>query len=304
MDHRRVGPAVGDGGHPVNVPAQVAEAYRVCEDITRTQARNFFYGIRLLSPVKRRALSAVYAFARRVDDIGDGDLPAEEKLRSLKHARDDLHTAGPDSSDPVLLALTHAASVRPIPLAAFDELIEGCEADVRGTQYATFDNLLHYCRCVAGSIGRLSLGVFGAEDITAAAKHADALGVALQLTNILRDVREDLLHERVYLPSEDLERFGVRADLEGGELAGSEQDWSELIRFQAERAQRWYDDGLCLLPMLDWRSRACCASMAGIYHELLRRIAADPHTAMQRRMSLSGWQKVGVAARSLAGIAP
>jgi phytoene synthase len=288
----------------VNAPARVAEAYRACEDITRTQARNFFYGIRLLPPAKRRALSAVYAFARRIDDIGDGDLPAEEKLRNLKQARDDLHTAGPASVDSVLLALTHAASVLPIPLAAFDELIEGCEADVRGTRYDTFDNLLHYCRCVAGSIGRLSLGVFGAADATTAAKHADALGVALQLTNILRDVREDLLHERVYLPSEDLERFGVCLDQEGDELAGPRQNWAELVRFEAERAQRWYDDGLLLLPMLDRRSRACCGSMAGIYHELLRRIAADPHAALQRRMSLSGWQKVGVAARSLAGIAP
>lgn len=295
---------VGDGGIAVNVPAHVAEAYRVCEDITRTQARNFYYGIRLLPTAKRHALSSVYAFARRVDDIGDGDLATEEKLRNLKQARDDVHGASLQSADPVLRALAHAASVMPIPLAAFDELIEGCEADVRSTTYCTFDELLHYCRCVAGSIGRLSLGVFGAADQATAEKRADALGVALQLTNILRDVREDLSQGRVYLPAEDLDRFGVRLDPVVGEPEASRQSWSELVRFEAERAQRWYDDGLRLLPMLDRRSRACCASMAGIYHELLRRIAADPRTAMQRRMSLPGWQKVGVAARSLAGMAP
>jgi phytoene synthase len=288
----------------VTVPAQVADAYRACEEITRTQARNFFYGIRLLPEDKRFALSAVYAFARRIDDIGDGDLTAEEKLRQLKEARDDLHSVGMGSTDPVLLALAHAASVMPIPLAAFEELLEGCEADVRGIEYTTFDELLHYCRCVAGSIGRLSLGIFGADDAVIASKRADALGVALQLTNILRDVREDLLNNRVYLPAEDLDRFGVRLCPASSELPVADQKWFDLIRFEAHRAERWYADGLLLLPMLDRRSRACCASMAGIYRELLHRIAAHPRTAMHSRMSLSGWQKAGVAARSLAGITP
>ena len=285
--------------------AQVQDAYVECERITREQARNFFYGIRLLPGPKRRAMSAIYAFARHVDDIGDGVLPREEKLRQLKHARAALHSASVDSSDPVVVALAATAERMPIPLSAFDELIDGCEADVRGVQYCSFDELLHYCRCVAGSIGRLSLGVFGTSEPTIANRRADALGVALQLTNILRDVREDYLDGRVYLPAEDLDHFDVRLGTTGhGGLVDYRHGWNDLIRFQAERAERWYADGLRLLPMLDRRSRACCASMAGIYHELLHRIAAAPGDAMRHRTSLSGWRKAGVAARSLAGWAP
>src|SRR5580700_9725426 len=162
------------------MPARVQEAYRHCQPITRQQAKNFAYGIALLTPDKRRALSAVYAFARRVDDIGDGTLPAEQKLAALSDARAAiaaLESAGAASAgdDLVLVALADAARQRPIPLAAFGELIEGCEADVRGTRYATFGELEHYCRCVAGSIGRLSLGVFGSRDPATAEKLADNL---------------------------------------------------------------------------------------------------------------------------------
>ena len=206
----------------------VRAAYRHCEQVTRTQARNFSYGIRLLPAPKRRALSAVYAFARRVDDIGDGTLPADEKLAALGEARAAvaaIDEAGADAAagDQVLVALADAARRYPIPLGAFGELIEGCEADVRGTSYATFGELEHYCRCVAGSIGRLSLGVFGSRDPATAEKLADNLGIALQVTNILRDIREDLGNGRVYLPAEDLKRFGTellpgRIDDLAGEL--------------------------------------------------------------------------------------
>ena len=199
----------------------VLAAYRHCEEITTSQARNFSYGIRLLPPPKRRALSAVYAFARRIDDIGDGDLPAAQKLAALGQARASVDRLagrgstrpGPDDpalrADPVLVALADAGHRFPIPLQAFGELIDGCEADVRGTSYATFEDLRHYCRCVAGSIGRLSLGVFGTPDVSTAEPLADALGVALQLTNILRDIREDYRSGRVYLPAEDFDRFGA-----------------------------------------------------------------------------------------------
>src|SRR5699024_3719935 len=152
----------------------------------------------------RRALSAVYAFARRIDDIGDGDLSVEEKLRQLKQTRAQLRAPSTEDDDPVLAALADTGERMPVPLQAFHELIDGCEADVRGRRYATYDELLDYCRSVAGSIGRLSLGVFGTDDVARDEPRADALGIALQLTNIRRDVREDWAAGRVYLPTEDL----------------------------------------------------------------------------------------------------
>jgi 15-cis-phytoene synthase len=283
--------------------ATVDAAYVTCADITRDQARNFHYGIRLLPPGKRSALCAVYALARRIDDIGDGDLPTDVKRDQLQRLRLDLGHLG-DSSDPVLLALHDATRHYPIPIAAFDELLEGVEMDVVGATFATFDDLVHYCRCVAGSIGRLCLGVFGADDMTVAPPYADSLGVALQQTNILRDIREDLLNGRVYLPQEDLDRFGVDLRIDdGGVLVDDAGALTALVRFSADRARTWYDDGLRLVPMLDRRSAACCAAMSGIYRRLLDRIAADPALIRDRRLSLSAWAKTGVALRSLAGSA-
>jgi phytoene synthase len=285
------------------VTTDVRAAYRRCEEITWSQARNFSYGIRLLPPAKRHALAAVYAFARRIDDIGDGTLPAPEKLAKLDEARASLSAlvAGgrPDPGDAVLVALGDAAGRFGIPLPAFGELIDGCAADVRGVTYHTFDDLVHYCRCVAGSIGRLSLGVFGTRDPATAAPLADALGVALQLTNILRDIREDYTNGRVYLPAEDLARFG--ADL-GAQTdpSGTNEALVALVRFEADRARRWYAQGLALMPMLDRRSAACTGAMSGIYARLLEHIAAAPAEVLKRRVSLSTGEKAVVALESLA----
>ena len=302
----------------MDVPA----AYRHCEEITWSQARNFSYGIRLLPPAKRRALASVYAYARRIDDIGDGTLPAADKLTALGQERASVTAlaeqgAAAADGDPVLLALADAASRFPIPVAAFGELIDGCEADVRGTSYATFEDLRHYCRCVAGSIGRLSLGVFGTPDVAAAAPLADALGVALQLTNILRDIREDYSNGRVYLPAEDFERFGATLPPDGADFtltgdgpgsgnaggAAADPRLVQLVVFEADRARTWYERGLRLMPLLDRRSAACTGAMAGIYFRLLEHIAASPEAVLQRRVSLSPGQKAMVAARSLAGMA-
>ncbi|WP_424533495.1 presqualene diphosphate synthase HpnD [Sphaerisporangium viridialbum] len=279
-----------------------SHAYRRCERIVRVRARNFSYGIRLLPAPKRRALSAVYAFARRIDDIGDMDGPADQRLARLSDARAALRAGHPDHDDLVMVALIDAARRYPIPLLAFEELIDGCVADVRGATYESFDDLLAYCRCVAGSVGRLSLGVFGAQDRRTAAPLADALGVALQITNILRDVREDRLAGRVYLPSEDLERFGCTLDVDtSGRFTDPPHRLVRLVRFEADRAREWYGRGAELLPMLDRRSAACTAAMAGIYRSLLDRIAAHPVQALSVRSSLPAWEKAMVAARALAG---
>jgi phytoene synthase len=277
---------------------ELTEAYRRCEQITWTQARNFAYGIRLLPAPKRRGLAVIYAFARRIDDIGDGTLPPQEKIAALEQARAqvlDLPGSPRDPEDPVLLALADVARGFPVPLAAFGELIDGCVADVRGTSYQTFEDLLYYCRCVAGSIGRLSLGIFGTgRDHELASGLADSLGVALQVTNILRDIREDHANGRVYLPAEDLAKFDV--DLSSPDRA----QFTKLVDFEVERARDWYATGLQLLPMLDWRSAACTGAMAGIYRRLLDRISAEPEAVLRGRVGLSPGEKAAVAARALA----
>ena len=292
------------------------EAYAQCEQITWEQARNFAYGIRLLPPEKRHALAAVYAYARRIDDIGDGDLPAEEKTRQLEAARQQVRTlvakvkgdsqaAELDDTDPVLVALTDAGQRFQLPLEAFEELIEGCLADVNQAVYETFDDLLWYCRCVAGSIGRLSLGIYGPTEPEKQSKLADDLGVALQLTNILRDVREDFLNSRIYLPKEDLDKLGVEfAPFGSPEPFPSEAmqaRFANLVEFEANRAREWYGSGLRLLATIDRRSAACTGAMAGIYRRLLERIARNPHAVLEGRTSLPGSEKALVAAQALAG---
>jgi phytoene synthase len=291
-------------------PAKVKAAYAHCEAVVRSQAKNFAYGITLLPGPKRRALSAVYAFARRIDDIGDGDLPAADKIAALETARASIGLlasgGGPAgeaiADDLVLLALWHAARVFPIPVAAFGELIDGCEADVRGTHYAAFADLEHYCRCVAGSIGRLSLGVFGSSDPRAADQLADDLGIALQITNILRDIREDLDNGRVYLPAEDLDKFGCTLTPGGAESAVIAGPMADLMRFEADRAREWYATGLRLIPLLDRRSAACTGAMAGIYRQLLEQISVNPDVALRQRMSLSGREKARIAVTAVAGM--
>jgi 15-cis-phytoene synthase len=283
----------------------ITSGYRECTEITRRQARNFSYGIRLLPPVKRRALSAVYATARRIDDIGDGTLPVAEKQAGLDRIRAALHRLphGDPSGlgDPVFAALGDAIRQLPIPLTAFDELIDGCAADIQGRRYLTIDDLIWYCRCVAGSIGQLSLGVFGSPEPARAAVLADALGVAMQLTNILRDLVEDRAAGRVYLPAEDLEHFGCTLSLDPDGFIDPPDRLVALVRFEADRAEQWYRIGLRLLPLLDWRSAACTAAMAGIYHRLLTRIKADPLAVTRTRLALPPREKAWVAVRALVG---
>jgi len=291
------------------------DAYAQCERITWEQARNFAYGIRLLPPDKRRALAAVYAFARRIDDIGDGDLPTAEKTARLEAARGQVRalvahdTAQLDDADPVLVALTDTGQRFATPLAAFEELIDGCLADVNQATYQTFDDLLWYCRCVAGSIGRLSLGIYGTGHQQGQpekqSKLADDLGVALQLTNILRDVREDFLNHRVYLPREDLDKFGIEfapfGEPEPFPSQAMRARFADLVEFEASRAREWYGSGLRLLATIDRRSAACTGAMAGIYRRLLMRIARNPRAVLEGRMSLPPSEKALVAAQALAG---
>jgi phytoene synthase len=277
---------------------RVEDAYQRCEEITAVEARNFSYGIKLLPGPKRQAMSALYALARRIDDIGDGDAEPAAKLEALAEVRKDvaaLAQGEAPGADPVLVAVADTHRRFDLPLSALEELVEGCEMDVTGTRYETFEDLVGYCRRVAGTVGRLSLAIYGSDRSERTIRLADDLGVALQVTNILRDIVEDRdTMGRVYLPAEDARRFGLDEQLQGprdGLIA--------LIAFESGRAVDWYDRGLELLPLLDRRSRACTAAMAGIYRRLLDSIRRDPAAVLSGRMSLPTWQKSAVALRAL-----
>ncbi|HET9059203.1 MAG TPA: phytoene/squalene synthase family protein [Acidimicrobiales bacterium] len=292
----------------MTTPAE-ALAYRHCEEITRTRARNFYYGIRLLPAEKRSAMCALYAMARRIDDVGDDTTqPGQptDRLAALEGVRGSVRLlervaqgepgAAVPPGDPVLVALADTARRFPIPFGALEELVEGCEWDVTGRQYQTFPELVEYCRRVAGTVGRLSLAIYGSTDDDMAQPLADALGVALQLTNILRDLLEDsTVMGRVYLPAEDLERFSI-----GPGLEGEGDDLMALVCYETGRAAEWYERGLPLLDLLDQRSRACTAAMAGIYRRLLDKIRQRPDRVLHERVSLSTGQKLAVAGMALA----
>jgi phytoene synthase len=272
----------------------VTAAYAECRRIAHDSGSTFYAGMRLLPADRRDALFAVYALARRIDDVADGGLTQEAKLEELTAIRVQLDRLD-QGHDPVLIAVADAARRYPIPLGAFGDLIDGAEMDAQGHVYATFADTELYGRRVAGSIGRLALGVFETTDREAAERLADELGVALQLTNILRDVSEDVRAGRVYLPAEDLYRFGCH--VAGGRIAGPAD---LLVAFEAQRALGRLELGLMLVPLLDRRSAACVLAMAGSYRRLLERIAVHPQLVLDGRPSLRRWEKGWVLAQSLA----
>jgi len=277
---------------------EVEHAYRECEQITRREAANFYYGIRLLPRFKRQAMCAVYAFARRIDDIGDDDPGGGGRMTALAAQRELLGRLDDDraiAGDPVMVALAHARRHYDLPIDALEMLIEGVEHDVNGTEYQTFDELVGYCRCVAGAVGRLCVAIFTDGHANGVSSLADDLGVAMQLTNILRDIVEDQELGRTYVPAEDLQRFGCE-DL----THVDERCAAELVRFEAARATEWFDRSMALTESLDRRSAACVYAMTGIYRRILDRIVEDPLQVMSGRISLSTWEKTWVAAKSLA----
>ncbi len=272
------------------------DAYEHCESLTRAAAANFYYGIRLLPREKRRSTCAVYAFARRVDDIGDGGFDRREKLGLLDAAEHAIHGLSASSGDPVMVALAHTHARFSLPIDALEALIAGVRMDVVGTSYDSFDELVDYCQRVAGSIGQLCLAIFGARELERARGLADDLGVAMQLTNIVRDLGEDAANGRVYIPREDLVRYRLSVD---ARFEGEDGQLDALMRFQVRRASEWFDRGLKLVPLLDKRSGACVLAMANIYRAVLRRIETDPEQARRQRVSLPIWEKCWVATRSL-----
>lgn len=273
-------------------------AYRYCQELAKREAKNFYYGFILLPRAKRQAICAGYAFARRCDDIVDDDLEPEEKVRQLAEYRSRLEQClDGRPSGPIFLALQDTILRYRIPPEYFWQLIDGVEMDLTVRRYPTFADLRRYCYSVASTVGLISIEVFGYRDGQQARQHAEDLGIALQLTNILRDVREDAERNRIYIPQDEMERFRyTEADL----LDGIANEASlQLMQFQVERAREYFERGRKLLPLLPRRPRACTAVLQGIYSRILERIEARPSAVLRERVSLSGSQKLALAGREL-----
>jgi 15-cis-phytoene synthase len=268
------------------------QAYAEVQRLTRHRARNFAYGIMLLPRPKRQAIAAIYAFARRVDDIADGRLPTGEKRARLERLRAELEA--PPGEDATLVALADAARRFPIPHDALEALIDGGLQDTAQTRYPNFDELRMYCTRVAGAVGRACVAVYGADEW----ERAETLGIALQLINIIRDVREDWTLGRVYLPQDELARFGVgEEEIADGRVS---ERWRELMSFQADRARAHLEAGLTLLPFLDRRSAACVATFAGLYRATLERVEAAGFDVFDAPPALSPATKLRVVGAALA----
>ena len=296
----------------------LAAAERYCQRMARREAGNFYWGFIALPRTQRISIYALYDFARQIDDATDGpgatdagvwlDVsserhsserpPADGTARAqleLQRRRLRRALAGDPAGDPVMQVLTRAVQRHSIPESELEELVSGVEMDLHQNRYATWDELRGYCQLVAGVVGRMCVRIFGF-DGDDALERADSLGAALQLINILRDVREDASLGRVYLPQDELARFGVsETSLLAGRPDGA---WTSLVEFEAARARRLYASGIQVCEHIPGPARACVRTMAGIYSGILDRIEAEPELPLRQRVRLSSAEKAGVMVRS------
>ena len=271
------------------------DAYEHCRRVTREQAKNFYYAFVTLPRARRQAIYATYAFCRLCDDVADSSLSDEEKVAGLGEVTRALEQAEAGRPEgPVFQAVAHVAATYDVPWEHFHEVVRGVEMDITVHRYSTFDELQTYCYRVASVVGLICVRIFGCTS-PEAREPAIALGVAMQLTNILRDIAEDGARGRVYLPQEDLQRFGYGDD---EVLQGAFNDrFVALMRFQVQRAKEQFQQGKALLPLLPLRSRACPAVLGGIYSRLLDRIEARGYDVYAKRVSLSGREKLFLTVR-------
>lgn len=266
------GPSLFSGSH--RPPVHIDAALDVCEQIIRTKASDRCQGVESLTAYRRRALCAIYAFAWRVHEIAHGNLLREQKFCLLGAACAGIpHEGTARPVDPVLVALRDTNRRFRLPLGALDDLVEGAERDVHARAYDTFEDLVRYCRQVGGSIARLSVAVLGSCDPVAAGRAADDLGVAIQLTTILRHLLEDFPRGHLYLPREDLARFECPADL----ASAPRQALARLIEYQVRRNYLWYDRGRLLLPLLHLPDASRIAEVIAAHEGILDRIERSDH---------------------------
>jgi phytoene synthase len=280
----------------------LAASYEHCRRLARTAARNFYYGFALLPGAKRDALCALYAFMRHADDISDSERRVEDKSEGLKAWRGVLDRAlrGDCGGSLILPAFHHTVQHFGIPAAYFHDLMSGAEMDLTVKSYPTFSLLERYCYCVAGTVGLCCVHVFGFED-PKALELAPKLGIAFQLTNILRDIPEDYSMGRVYLPEEDLNRFGcTAADLAGDTASPA---FIELMRFEANRAWQYYEEGTPLLHLVSSDSQAALWTLMRIYSGILEKIEAIRYDVLAKRHpGLSAVQKAWIMLRAGTGL--
>jgi len=282
--------------------SEMAAAYEYCRDLTRREAKNFYYGFALLPKPQRRAIYSAYAFARQADDIVDAGLPEDEARRQLGEYRAALDAAlDHRPRGPVLTALQRTVAHYVVSPNLLYDILDGCETDLTRTRYETFAPLKEYCNQVAASVGLISIEIFGYRGGDRARRHAQDLGVALQLTNILRDVQEDAERGRIYLPQDEMNWFGwTEDDLLSGRIT---PEFRRFMALQTDRARDYFREGRKLLPLLPGRARACVGVMAGIYMSILDEIERDPAVIFRRRAGPSTGQKLALAGRELVRVA-
>ena len=274
------------------------ESYAFCEQVARRRARNFYYSFVLLSPPQRRAMCAIYAFMRYCDDLSDdGDIP--DRAGAIDRWRADLDRAlsGNEVEGPVWPAFRDTTRRYAIPKRYFHEMIDGVRSDLEPRSVQTFEELYQYCYLVASVVGLTIIHIFGF-DTPEALDLAEKCGIAFQLTNILRDVREDALNDRTYLPAEDLARFGVPAGaLRGGTKPAG---FDDLMRFEADRARGYYAESAPLIQMVHRGSRASLAALIDIYRSLLDHIEASGFDVLSQRVRVPSWEKTWIVVRNAA----
>jgi phytoene synthase len=270
-------------GRTVNLEA----SYAFCRRIARSRARNFYYSFLLLSREQRDAMCAIYAFMRYCDDISEGEGASRE---AIDRWRRDLDPAlAGEYGDNLLWPAFHDTVRRyQIPCQYFHEMISGVSSDLEPRQIQTFDELYRYCYQVASVVGLTIIHIFGFESQQALAL-AEKCGIAFQLTNILRDVREDAENQRIYIPAEDIGRFGA-------ELTKRDDNFIRLLGFEAERARSYYDESRPLIEMVHKRSRASLWALIEIYRRLLTRIERSNFDVLSRRIRVPTWEKLGILA--------
>jgi phytoene synthase len=279
----------------------VEESYAWCRRLARARARNFYYSFLLLDRPRRDAMCAVYAFMRQCDDLSDDPAVDGDRRAALEAWRRDLGLAleGRFGEHACWPALRDAVSRYGIPREYLDEVIEGVLSDLTARRFETFAELYRYCYQVASVVGLTVIRIFGFSS-PEALPLAEKCGVAFQLTNILRDLGEDAGRGRLYLPAEDLRRFGVEeAALREGRRTGAVTD---LLQFEAARAREYYRQSEALLPLVEPRSGASLWALREIYLRLLGRIEHSGFDVFARRIRVPAWEKMGIVARAALGL--